>query len=78
MAPLDSQYLRHWRVRYGYTVVGLAEALGVGRRTLQRYLSGQSSIPRAIELALEALANREGATAWRERFEKPGVGPDGG
>lgn len=65
MPHMEPAELREWIAAHGYTVSGLARDLDVERKTVQRYLSGESVIPRAIELALEALAaKKEAAEEW--------------
>lgn len=45
--------LRQWMARYGYSYRLGALALGVSRRMLAYYLSGQKIIPRRVALAME-------------------------
>lgn len=47
--------LKHRREMLGYTQQGFAERLGLARRTVQYYESGEHEIPRTVELALQAL-----------------------
>jgi len=55
IAVVDSDELRTWMAARGYTVRGLARALGVERKTVQRWLSGATPISRTVELALRGL-----------------------
>jgi len=58
---MEPQELRDWMQANGYityNVAALAQALGVDRRTVQRYLAGTVPIPETVALALEALAKR--------------------
>jgi len=48
--------LTTWMRRLGYNKVQAAEALGIARTTLDRYLDGRQAIPRTIALACAALA----------------------
>lgn len=48
--------LRAFRVKYRFTVSGLARALGMYRRSYQRWESGISQTPPHLRLALERLA----------------------
>jgi len=43
------------REMLGYTQQSFAERLGLARRTVQYYESGEHPIPRTVELALQAL-----------------------
>lgn len=47
--------LKHRREMLGYTQQSFAERLGLARRTVQYYESGEHPIPRTVELALQAL-----------------------
>jgi transcriptional regulator with XRE-family HTH domain len=47
--------LSAWMTRLGYNKVEAAEALGIARTTLDRYLSGRTAIPRYIALACAAI-----------------------
>jgi transcriptional regulator with XRE-family HTH domain len=51
--------LSAWMTRLGYNKVEAAEALGIARTTLDRYLSGRTAIPRVVELACHAVWGRE-------------------
>ena len=50
-----AQELKLRREMLGYTQQGFAERLGLARRTVQYYESGEHPIPRTVELALQAL-----------------------
>lgn len=41
--------------RAGYSQAGAAREMGIDRRTLMRYLSGEYPVPRLVELAVKAL-----------------------
>ncbi len=56
--------LREWMGTNGWSIRKLAAALGIGDRTMMRYRSGESPIPRPVELALSTVhAEREAAVA---------------
>jgi predicted transcriptional regulator len=55
---MEPQALRQWINDHRYTVGRLSRALEVDRSTVHRYLNGTTPIPKTLELALEALANR--------------------
>lgn len=52
---MTAQDLKHRREMLGYTQQSFAERLGLARRTVQYYESGEHDIPRTVELALQAL-----------------------
>ncbi len=52
MTPTD---LAAWMNRLGLNKAQAAASLGIARTTLDRYLSGDKPIPRAVELACSAL-----------------------
>ena len=52
---MEPQALQAWMREHGYTLVGLAAALGVTTRTVTRWRSGETTIPRTVEVALKAL-----------------------
>lgn len=41
----------------GTTQTGLARMLGLGDRTVRRYVAGDASIPRVVELAVDYLVS---------------------
>jgi transcriptional regulator with XRE-family HTH domain len=51
--------LTAWMTRLGYNKSEAAEALGIARSTLDRYLSGRTAIPKVVELACSAVWDRE-------------------
>lgn len=50
--------LTAWMTRLGLNKAQAASSLGIARTTLNRYLDGDSPIPRLVELACEALERR--------------------
>ena len=47
--------LKYRREMLGHTQQSFAERLGLARRTIQYYESGEHPVPRTVELALQAL-----------------------
>jgi hypothetical protein len=47
----DTRAFLEWRLRHGLSLAKAAEALGLARRTVAYYSSGQRPIPKAILLA---------------------------
>ena len=47
--------LTAWMTAHRYNKSQLAEALGIARSTLDRYLDGSVSVPKVVRLALIAL-----------------------
>lgn len=58
MRHMGPQELRAWIDANGYTVSGLARDLDVDRSTVHRWLNGSVTVPRSIDLALEALTKK--------------------
>ncbi len=54
---MTPETLTAWMIRLGYNKVEAAEALGIARTTLDRYLSGRTAIPKVVELACKTLEN---------------------
>lgn len=54
-AEVNAEGLKHRREMLGYTQQQFAERLGLARRTIQYYESGEHDIPRTVCLALQAL-----------------------
>jgi len=52
---VTAQALKQRREMLGYTQQSFAQKLGLARRTVQYYESGEHDIPRTVELALQAL-----------------------
>lgn len=58
---MSPEALRIWIDAHRYTVSGLADALGVSRATMHRWLAGTTSIPAMVERALRDLEREEAA-----------------
>lgn len=56
MTPTE---FRERRQFLGYTQESIAERLGLSRRSIQAYESGETTISRVIEMALEAIELEE-------------------
>jgi transcriptional regulator with XRE-family HTH domain len=56
MTPTE---FRERRQFLGYTQEGIAERLGLSRRSIQAYESGETTISRVIEMAIEAIELEE-------------------
>ena len=56
MTPSDFRTRRQF---LGYTQQGIAERLGLSRRSIQAYESGETTISRVIEMAIEAIELEE-------------------
>lgn len=52
---MKADELKHRRELLGMTQQRFAERLGLARRTVQYYESGELDIPRTVQLALQAL-----------------------
>lgn len=52
---------RDWMQRNGLTLDGAAEALGLSRRTIAYYLSGEQPVPKTVMLATEGYDHRRAA-----------------
>lgn len=53
---MTADAFRAWRLQKAYTLDGAARALGLSRRTVAHYESGEKPIPRTVALATRALA----------------------
>ena len=56
MTPSDFRTRRQF---LGYTQAEFAERLGLSRRSIQAYESGETNISRVIEMAIEAIELEE-------------------
>jgi hypothetical protein len=52
---------RAWMQGHGFTLDRAAEALGLSRRTVAYYLSGEQPVPKTVMLATEGYDNRQAA-----------------
>lgn len=52
---------RAWIDRHGFTLERAAEALGLSRRTIAYYLSGEQPVPKTVMLATEGYDARQAA-----------------
>ncbi len=57
MTPLQLQKLLD---RAGLSQRGAARELGINERTMRKYISGDSSVPRTVEFALQWVAHLRG------------------
>lgn len=56
---MSADAFREWMQRNKLTLDGAAEALGLSRRSIAYYLSGEQPIPRTVMLATEGLEARQ-------------------
>lgn len=54
-ATMRAEEFRRWRERHAYTLDAAARALGLSRRMIAYYESGERPIPRVVALATKAL-----------------------
>lgn len=47
----DTVAFRHWRMRHGLSLNAAAEALGLSRRMVAYYYSGEKNVPKTVLLA---------------------------
>jgi hypothetical protein len=57
--PADA--FRAWLTRHSFTLDRAAEALGLSRRTIAYYLSGEQPVPKTVMLATEGYDARRAA-----------------
>jgi hypothetical protein len=58
---MPAHAFRTWMGRHGLTLEGAAEALGLSRRTIAYYLSGEQQVPKTVMLATEGYDKRQAA-----------------
>lgn len=58
---MPAAVFRAWMERNGLTHDGAAEALGLSRRTIAYYLSGEQPVPKTVMLATEGYDRRRAA-----------------
>ena len=62
----DAAKFIRWRWKHGLSLTAAAEALGLSRRTVAYYVSGEQEVPRTVLLALKGWEQeqRKSAIAW--------------
>ena len=60
-AAMPAPAFRHWMDVHGLTLDRAADALGLSRRTIAYYLSGEQPIPKTVMLATEGYNHRKAA-----------------
>jgi hypothetical protein len=58
---MPAEAFRTWMERHGLTLDRAAEALGLSRRTVAYYLSGEQPVPKTVMLATEGYDKRQAA-----------------
>ena len=58
---MPPEAFRRWMERHGLTLDGAAEALGLSRRMIAYYLSGEQPVPKTVMLATEGYDRRRAA-----------------
>lgn len=58
---MPAEAFRGWIERHGFTHDRAAEALGLSRRTIAYYLSGEQPVPKTVMLATEGYDSRQAA-----------------
>ncbi len=58
---MPAKTFRAWMERHGLTLDRTAEALGLSRRTVAYYLSGEQPVPKTVMLATEGYDKRQAA-----------------
>jgi len=58
---MPRERFRVWVDRHGFTLEAAAEALGLSRRTIAYYLSGEQPVPKTVMLATEGYDRRQAA-----------------
>lgn len=58
---MPREAFRAWTERHGFTLDAAAEALGLSRRTIAYYLSGEQPVPKTVMLATEGYDRRQAA-----------------
>jgi transcriptional regulator with XRE-family HTH domain len=56
---MEKTELKKRRERLGFTQTSLAEAIGISANTISRYETGSMTIPKSMDLLLEALEKRQ-------------------
>jgi len=58
---MSPEAFRAWMDSHGFTLDKAAEALGLSRRTIAYYLSGEQAVPKTVTLATEGVNQRMAA-----------------
>ena len=58
---MPAKHFRHWMDRHGLSLNRAADALGLSRRTIAYYVSGEQPIPKTVMLATEGYDHRQAA-----------------
>jgi hypothetical protein len=58
---MPAEAFRAWMERHGLTLDRAADALGLSRRTIAYYLSGEQPVPKTVLLATEGYDKRQAA-----------------
>lgn len=58
---MPAEAFRAWMERHGLTLDRAADALGLSRRTIAYYLSGEQPVPKTVMLATEGYDKRQAA-----------------
>ena len=58
---MPAKDFRHWMERSGLSLTRAADALGLSRRTIAYYVSGEQPIPKTVMLATEGYDHRQAA-----------------
>lgn len=58
---MPAEDFRHWMDGHGLSLNRAAEALGLSRRTIAYYVSGEQPIPKTVMLATEGYDHRQAA-----------------
>lgn len=60
---MSTAAFRHWRQRHGLSLTQAAEILGLSRRLVAYYDSGERAVPKTIQLACEGWEARQAKRA---------------
>ncbi len=58
---MPAKDFRHWMDRHGLSLNTAADALGLSRRTIAYYVSGEQPVPKTVMLATEGYDHRRAA-----------------
>lgn len=54
--PMTPKQLQRFLDEHGLSQRGAAREIGIGERTMRRYIAGEAKLPRAVEFALRWIA----------------------